>query len=632
MDAGRHGREALVGTGNARGPVQTGPTETPAPSEESESRAKWVERIKQLTGHKSAAFRVGPELVQLPADDGYAIVAQAWPDIEDYEVKRGMLKAFAFSRHRRILDVLHLGVTDAHLDVQKTALVYLQNYAMRSFADDYPAYFDWRKEFAGQPVEVVLRENCHRLVEKLKKTPGNERAQLAATLSDTTNIGGRKSSYPSKRQYLLEVGLLELMRDWLKDPNTKVVRAALETIGQIKPDGQFLRDVVVPLPTENDKTGNLYALAISIIAESGEDWAFDHLVGLLVQALRDKAETRHPIWPVARGLAELGDHRAVPIMIAVIEADNTYDTVYGIGHYGLGRWLSVTYDESHDGAWWRKWWQRNKTRFPPEIQKLKIPAPADLVKYVDALPKANPGSQAADWLHAGGDERKRYALLSPGPNAQPPVSGYRLLLVLPGGDGGAGFRPFVQRIAQHAVPGYVLAELVAPEWSQDQFKKVVWPTKTNPWPSMKFSTEQFVDAVVDDIAARHKIDPQHIYMLGWSSGGSPCYATSLDPKTKVRGFLIAMSVFKPFHLPPLAQAKHRSYYILHSPEDFIPLAMAEKARDDLRRAGAQAKLITYPGGHGWHGNIYEMIRNGTQWLAEHNVSVQPPATEAASTP
>ena len=40
-----------------------------------------------------------------------------------------------------------------------------------------------------------------------------------------------------------------------------------------------------------------------------------------------------------------------------------------------------------------------------------------------------------------------------------------------------------------------------------------------------------------------------------------------------------MSVFKPDQLPPLANAEGRAYFILHSPDDFIPIRMTHEARD-----------------------------------------------------
>ena len=81
-------------------------------------------------------------------------------------------------------------------------------------------------------------------------------------------------------------------------------------------------------------------------------------------------------------------------------------------------------------------------------------------------------------------------------------------------------------------------------------------------------------------------------------------------------------MFKPQTLPPVENLDDRSFYILHSPQDFIPIAHAEAARDQLRAAGATTKLTTYQGGHGWRGNIYQNMRDGIRWLEE-----QVPAAE-----
>ena len=77
-----------------------------------------------------------------------------------------------------------------------------------------------------------------------------------------------------------------------------------------------------------------------------------------------------------------------------------------------------------------------------------------------------------------------------------------------------------------------------------------------------------------------------------------------------------MSVFKPDQLPDLKRAKDKLYYILHSPEDKIPIRFAEAARDQLAEAGAKTKLQTYEGGHGWHGDVYGNIRAGIEWLEQ----------------
>lgn len=189
-----------------------------------------------------------------------------------------------------------------------------------------------------------------------------------------------------------------------------------------------------------------------------------------------------------------------------------------------------------------------------------------------------------------------------------------LLLVLPGGDGGADFRPFVERIARHAVPdGWLVAQLVAPKW--DVRQRIVWPTERLPVRGMRFSTEEFVDAVVADLARHEQIDRKRIYLLGWSSGGPPVYAAAVRRKTPVAGAFVAMSVFKPEHMADLRHARGKRFFVLHSPEDFIPLRFAEAARDRLREAGATTRLETYRGGHGWRGDVYGTIAKGLAWLA-----------------
>jgi predicted esterase len=241
-----------------------------------------------------------------------------------------------------------------------------------------------------------------------------------------------------------------------------------------------------------------------------------------------------------------------------------------------------------------------------------------------AAGEGSPGGVKVERRFAGGDTNKTYLLMQPaaGLSSEGPAGG--LLLVLPGGDGGPDFEPFVTQIYANSMPsGYLLAELVAPRWSADQSEKIVWPTSAQPWPGMDFSTEDFVEAVIDDVRGAHRIDTNRVFSLAWSSGGPAAYAASLQPGTRVRGSLIAMSVFKPELLPSLDGAEGHAYYLLQSPQDFIPLRMVEEARDRLRAAGATTRLEPYEGGHGWHGDVYGNIRRGVEWLEQHTAT-QPP--------
>ena len=86
-------------------------------------------------------------------------------------------------------------------------------------------------------------------------------------------------------------------------------------------------------------------------------------------------------------------------------------------------------------------------------------------------------------------------------------------------------------------------------------------------------------------------------------------------------FFIARSVFKPAQLPSLREARGEAYFLLHSPEDKVcPYRMARQAEAVLKKAGAEVRLVTYPGGRGWKGNVYGLLREGLAWLDEHNAA------------
>lgn len=252
------------------------------------------------------------------------------------------------------------------------------------------------------------------------------------------------------------------------------------------------------------------------------------------------------------------------------------------------------------------------------------PPSPDLTKPAPNVNDADVADIPSLDLRAEGDPDKRYFLIGPKTHlAKTPAEGYRLLLVLPGGDGGADFHPFVKRIAKFGLGDtYLVAQLVAPK--TEESKNVVWPTSLVRVRGMKFTTESFIEAVVRDVRQKHKIDTRHLFALGWSSAGPPVYALSLQPAKSVTGSFVAMSVFKPDQLPPLEKAKGHAYFLLHSPQDFIPIRRAEQARDTLRQHGAKAELVVYEGGHGWHGDVFGTLRRGVAWLEANCAQAGPP--------
>lgn len=227
-------------------------------------------------------------------------------------------------------------------------------------------------------------------------------------------------------------------------------------------------------------------------------------------------------------------------------------------------------------------------------------------------------------LKAADDAEKRYFLIGPKKDAKEPAEGFGLVLILPGGDGSADFLPFVKRIYKNALSDrYVAAQPVAVKWTDGQ--QIVWPTKTVPVDKMKFTTEDFLDAVIADVAKKHKLDRERIFTLSWSSSGPAAYAASLREKGGVTGSFVAMSVFNPKYLPPLEGAKGHAYYLYHSEEDRVcPYRMAKQAEGKLTANGAKVHLETYGGGHGWRGNVFGDIREGVEWLEKNHAKAGKP--------
>jgi len=217
-------------------------------------------------------------------------------------------------------------------------------------------------------------------------------------------------------------------------------------------------------------------------------------------------------------------------------------------------------------------------------------------------------------LTVGGDKNMHYLLVGIDESKPVPKDGFDLVIVLPGGAGGVDFNSFIKKIYKNALSEkYLVVQLVSVKWRQNQ--RITWPTKKTKAEGQKFSTEDFVEAVVKDIKAKYKINELNIFSLSWSSGGPAAYAISLQKEKSVTGSYIAMSVFKPDTLPSLEQAEGHAYFLDHSPDDKIcPFGMAEDAHQILAEYGAKTKLFTYKGGHGWCGDVYGRIRKGIQWL------------------
>ncbi|MGQ0628358.1 MAG: prolyl oligopeptidase family serine peptidase [Phycisphaerales bacterium] len=606
-----------------------------------------------------AAYALSMKLANAEGDAGFRALREKWSSIESPSVKQQMMQTFYSRRlenefdesakkdriHPRVVDVLDLGARDQSAAVQASSLRWLKKIALVDFAEDFEAYYPWFEGQYGKDANEALAKSIQAWVKRASETKGEGVRPLADFIEENGELlrdtgTGRRASE--------KAGWLEVLEGWL-DGGEAEMQTAMRLVGGMRMRRPELEKVVLPR-IQSGKTGAVRTWAIAMLGDAKAIWAVDALHGLLTESFTNEAELRLVLPPMCRTLAGIGDARSIPILIAAMEAEGTSASVQTVNTSGLAPLTGVRIKAGQDAAWWRDWWEKNRGRFAENVRALEVPPSGKALSPKDDGKPKPPEDAGADVLdvpsadvRAGFDNDKRYFMIGVGKENAAPSTGYKVLVVLPGGDGGAGFNLFCRRIFKSGLPdagaGWVVAQMVAPRWEEKQFDRVVWPIEKNPYrgekKSSKFSTEEFADAVVADLKTRIEIDPNRVYVMGWSSGGPPAYALMLREKALFKGAFTAMSVFKPEQTEGLQFAGGgdlgakgaggeegfrgkgaKRYYILHSEQDrTVPVRFANDAFEMLNKSKGRAKLATYEGGHGWHGEVFANIRTGMEFLS-----------------
>lgn len=191
---------------------------------------------------------------------------------------------------------------------------------------------------------------------------------------------------------------------------------------------------------------------------------------------------------------------------------------------------------------------------------------------------------------------------------------HRLLVVLPGGTGSRDFLPFVENgIGAQAPADCVVVLVTAVLWKKDQ--QIVWPTAQNKVAGMRFSTEDYVRAVVAEVERDYAVDPAQRAVLVWSSSGPGIYPLLVAADGPFARGYVAMSIWPGKGLGSLAAVKGRRFVLEQSPDDQVTkFGHVRDAYAALTAAGAEVRLQTYAGGHGWLDAPLPRLQAGLQWL------------------
>ncbi|MCE5341198.1 MAG: ankyrin repeat domain-containing protein [Planctomycetaceae bacterium] len=344
----------------------------------------WVDKICALKNHKQAAFVVIPQLLDESPDFALKTVQEAWPKLTNYKVKQGILKAFHFAKHPYVLTVLNLGVHDSNGQVVAYALTYVSEYSGVKFPGFGDEYLQWYEQNKNKTPDQIFSENktirnanldqtLDKMLDSFKK--GSDRTDLwnyAGTLGDAKyvfaipamiGIIDADNSYDT----IYGVGYFGLTkitgvdyspfhdgtwwhRWWQKNKTNYPQQVQGTSIPEL-PKTSNGRSYT-PYPDDIDMVDGLIR------------WILPRYLQLM---------NGYPDWnSVGQEFTKWQAHKAIPYLIAAIDADSKGTLVYNIGYYGLVGLTGVPYDKSHDAAWWKDWWQKNKSRYPEEIQSLDI--------------------------------------------------------------------------------------------------------------------------------------------------------------------------------------------------------------------------------------------------------------------
>ncbi|HVS18114.1 MAG TPA: RNA polymerase sigma factor [Planctomycetota bacterium] len=348
---------ALVAESSADAPTPREPVESLAAESEpvpfDELLSYWRGRFAERPDDWRYGWGVAAEVARLDPELALEIMRGVWPELS-VPVKEQVLKPFVFGDgHSAALGMLDLALRDSALSVQGRALTYLEWYAFEDFEEDYGAALAWMDTWRDVPVDEVLVANARAFVERLARLDGLALDEALRGFDLELRL---KGGAVDPAQAMREAGIEGVLARALTADDSEVVRAALDWAGKVEAGEPWLRAQVLPLLRQPELAG----AALRALERPECAWASEVVFDYLRDGIDDP---QADLGAAARVLAAFGDPSAVGRLIALMQHDPGGRSTYDIGYWGLGRLTGVGYDESHDAAWWQRWWLVNQARF-----------------------------------------------------------------------------------------------------------------------------------------------------------------------------------------------------------------------------------------------------------------------------
>lgn len=268
-------------------------------------------------------------------------LAQAWSRL-DPRVQSRLLQTFFFERHPFAFDLLELGLSSGETSVRATAGALLRTIAFVDFCANPERYAVWRASTRGMSFAETVAWSARSFVEEIGVASAFDLDLMLETAT-------KDHDSPTR---LKNAGIMAILGTRLDAGPIETRRQALKASARLRPDEVFLRRHVIPM-LENP---GLRHEAIQTLGVRGNSWAIPHLTPFFESDLSE-------CFAAAHAVGRIGDASAIPDLIEVIRRDNSYKSIYGVGHFALGTLTGVAWSETHDAAWWDEWWAQNRSRY-----------------------------------------------------------------------------------------------------------------------------------------------------------------------------------------------------------------------------------------------------------------------------
>jgi RNA polymerase sigma-70 factor (ECF subfamily) len=329
---------------------------------------EYLRRILGARARKDVAVVIG-EILALAPDDGWRVIQAIYGRIDDVGKREQLARAIEGTGHRHEIAVLDLAAQDVDPERARETREWLGRYAFQDFDDaGEEAYRRWARDHAALSVPEAVERSARAWVDRMRPLWGRALVDEIRSAKDAARV----DRWPDGVDVALRAsGLPALLDDWRArgDAPRDAHEASLAWLPALgTSDAEILALVTRVLREPASHPPGLRAAACRLLGKRKPEGAGD----LLIEALLGTPDDADWV-PIAQAMAEVQDPKTIPVMIGVIVADDTKRSRYGIGYFGLSRWLDVRYSEDHSGEWWAQWWTENRERLPPEVRGLELP-------------------------------------------------------------------------------------------------------------------------------------------------------------------------------------------------------------------------------------------------------------------